>query len=70
MFRCIFGGRSMRMRTVHVVVDKGTFVTSPMINGTTTGVLREHAIPMDADVACVMKSNFPETRFSIYISAY
>lgn len=39
----------------------GTFFASPVVNGTTTGVLRQHAARMDTDVTCIVDNNFPET---------
>lgn len=38
-----------------------TFFASPVVNGTTTGVLRQHAARMDTDVTCIVDNNFPAT---------
>lgn len=40
--------------------EKGSYFVSSLPNGTTTGVLREHAIRMDSDVQCAMVNSFPD----------
>ncbi|KAL3442102.1 hypothetical protein BJX65DRAFT_287577 [Aspergillus insuetus] len=40
---------------------QGTFFASSIVNGTTTGVLRQHAIRMDTEVTCVADDAFPAT---------
>ncbi|PLN80726.1 hypothetical protein BDW42DRAFT_201068 [Aspergillus taichungensis] len=40
--------------------EKRRYFVSSLRNGTTTGVLREHAIRMDTDVECVIDNSFPE----------
>ncbi|KAI9376260.1 hypothetical protein BJX61DRAFT_530962 [Aspergillus egyptiacus] len=42
-----------------IVDNNSTFFTSSVINGTTTGVLREHAVRMDTNVTCKLDHNFP-----------
>lgn len=42
-----------------IVDNNSTFFTSSVINGTTTGVLREHAVRMDTNVTCKLDPNFP-----------
>lgn len=38
--------------------DRGRYFTSSIVNGTTTGVLREHAIRMDSNVDCSLVESF------------
>lgn len=38
----------------------GSYFVSSLRNGTTTGVLREHAIRMDTNVQCDLVDNFPD----------
>ncbi|KAL3463478.1 hypothetical protein BJX64DRAFT_116180 [Aspergillus heterothallicus] len=41
--------------------DGGSFFVSSIVNGTTTGVLRQHAARLDTNVTCTLDDNFPST---------
>ncbi|KAL4916549.1 hypothetical protein BDW62DRAFT_202538 [Aspergillus aurantiobrunneus] len=43
------------------MLNQTSFFTSSVINGTTTGVLRQHAVRMDTNVTCTLDENFSET---------
>ncbi|KAK2757364.1 hypothetical protein FQN54_004878 [Arachnomyces sp. PD_36] len=42
------------------IKEDGSYFASSLRNGTTTGVLREHAIRMDTNVQCDLVDNFPD----------